>query len=225
MADAPSYKHIDFNHCGGDGCWHTPDGFFWIFDNTRIQELIPVSMIVGFFERHSAERHKAVVDIQRVWRAWQVRMFLKKTPTLVSFDEHIIVRDENDTILDVYQEMKAFDGPNPQSVIFAEMVGSFFAKKWCNEIQLLEQYGAEFVSENQDTFSVIFQKAMIQLINGQKWGLYTHSGAAVPRGPNHLKLFFECSKAFRKAMILIKLRNIPSRYWTPFCEVKCINVN
>ena len=229
MAVVPNYSHIDFNYCGGDGCWHTPDGFFWIFDNTRTQELIPVSMIVGFFDNYAAERHKAAVNIQRVWRSWSCRdslRCLKKKSTLVSFDEHILVRDEGDTpISDVHQEMKTFDGPNPQSVIFAEMVCSFFARKWRNEIQLLEQYGTEFVSENQDAFSLIFQKAMIQIIHGRKWGLWKDQTAVDPDQQNHLRLFTECSQAFRKAMVLIKLRNIPSRYRTPFSEAKCINVN
>jgi hypothetical protein len=245
MATVPSYKHISFE-CSGDGCWHTPDGYFWVFDNTRPQELVPVSIIVGFFERHAAERHKAAVDIQRIWRGTSSRrreiyldlfgdppgeLEMDQTPRareiVVSFGDHIVVRDENEKLLDIHHRMKTFDGPNPQSLIFAEMIDSFFTRKWCNEIQLLEQYGSKFVSDNQDTFSVIFRKAMIQMINGEKWGLWKGQTAVDPGQPNHLTLFTECSQAFRKAMVLIKILDTPSNYmYTPsFCGSKCINVN
>jgi len=231
MAVQPTYKHVSFE-CVGDGCWHTPDGFFWIFDHVRHGaglEFIPVSLHVAWRNALAAERHKAARDIQRVWRGTSWRRMKRQEmersrKRLVSFGDYNVVRGEGD----VHQEMKTFDGPNPQSVIFAEMVRSFFAKKWCNEIQLLEQYGSKFVSDNQDTFSVIFQKAMIQMFNGGKWGMWTRGGAVVPRGQNHLKMFFECEEAFRKAMILISVMNVPSNYMCltpPFCEAKYINVN
>ena len=226
MGDYSRYSwnnNIDYENITGDGCWRTHWGYYWIF-NHNVNGLIPVKMIAKFLDQLVNQRNRAATCIQSLWRGFKVRKGMRN----VTFSDHIEVRDENGAVPnDFHQEMKTFDGPNPQSLMFAEMVGSFFARKWCNEIQLLEQYGENFISDNQDAFSETFQKAMIQIITGGRWGMWKDQEAVDPERPNHLRLFSDCSKAFRKAMILIKLREIPSNYRSviPTYEAKYINVN
>ena len=227
MGDYTRYSwntNIDFENITGDGCWRTHWGYYWIFDH-NINGLIPVKTIAKFLDQLVFQRNRAATCIQSLWRGFKAR---KRMVRNVTFSDHIEVRDENGaTPCDFYQEMKPYDGPNPQSLMFAEMVGSFFSGKWRNEIQLIEQYGEDFISDNQDAFSAIFQKAMYQIIAGGKWGLWKDQNAVDPERPNHLRLFTDCSKAFRKSMILIKLRKIPSNYKSviPTYEAKCIDVN
>jgi len=237
MAVVPNYTHIDFNSCIGDGCWHTPNGFRWVFDNTRTQELIPVSMIVGFFERHAVERHKAAVDIQRVWRGGLARVLHKRKDPKITFWTHDVIQkytpDDPPTFQSrvervQFKPTKGFDGPNPKTSAFASLVIGFFNNEWKTNEDLTEKYGEDFIYGNED-FINTFDKGVENLYNGHKWGLLPTDMAVDPERGGHIDKFEQCSQAFRLSLVQLKIKKLTTNYTCSRihapCEERCINVN
>mgnify|MGYP001402019568 CR=1 FL=1 len=100
------------------------------------------------------------------------------------------------------KQVKKFDGPNPSSVAFAELVEDYFNRGWSTSCDLLILYGEEYVEKNTIEFLKIFDRAFEVLESGKKYGLIgDSSGLAVKNTPDCILRFHECYSEFYDACV------------------------
>ena len=100
------------------------------------------------------------------------------------------------------KQVKKFDGPNPASVAFAELVEDYFRGGWSSFSDLLILYGEEYVEEHTIEFLKIFERAFEVLESGKKYGLIGgSSGLAVKTSPACILRFQSCYSEFYDACV------------------------
>ena len=98
------------------------------------------------------------------------------------------------------KRVKEFDGPNPSSASFADLVEDYFRGGWSSFSDLLILYGEEYVEEHTIEFLKIFARAFEILESGKKYGLIGgSSGLAIKPTPASQLRFQSCYSEFYDA--------------------------